>query len=308
LRRLAALLAIAGLTLLVLVAVIGGPAARATFPDRNGLIAFSGDKGSGAEIYTIKPDGTGLRRLTNIMNGDAGSPNWSRDGTRIAFGVEDKAVYVMNADGSDQTALTDNGAISSFPAWSPDGTKIAFSVYRRSGELDIYVMNADGSNQTNLTPDSDAYDSDPEWSPDGTKLTFVSSRDGDAEIYVMNADGSNQTNLTTNGAEEYDHAWSPDGNEIVFTSTRSGYARIYVMNADGTKQKQLKTGKLVGGYVDHPDWQPLVQATAVTTQRNGDQGDHAAPKGHGKRHGSHDKGKKDQSHGHKSHGKGGKQR
>ena len=70
-RRLAALIAVAGATSLGVLAV-GGPATHATFPDRNGRIAFP-EKRSGAEIYTIKPDGTGFHRLTH-RNFDATFP------------------------------------------------------------------------------------------------------------------------------------------------------------------------------------------------------------------------------------------
>ena len=56
----------------------------------------------------------------------------------------------MNADGSNQTNLTNNTAPDIEPAWSPDGTRIAFHS-ERDGNGDIYVMNANGSNQTQLT-------------------------------------------------------------------------------------------------------------------------------------------------------------
>ena len=110
-------------------------------------------------------------------------------------------IYVMNADGSNQTRLTNNTEIIDFsPSWSPDGTKIAFDTTRH-GHPEIYVMNAaDGSNPTRLTNNTRASDSNPSWSPDGTKIAFNSDRDGNSEIYVMNAaDGSNPTRLTTDG-------------------------------------------------------------------------------------------------------------
>jgi hypothetical protein len=59
----------------------------------------------------------------------------------------------MNADGSNQTRLTNNSAIDEYPAFSPDGSRIAFISYR-NGNGDVYVMRSDGSNQVRLTTDA----------------------------------------------------------------------------------------------------------------------------------------------------------
>jgi Tol biopolymer transport system component len=102
---------------------------------------------------------------------------------RIAFSSNrdgNTQIYVMDADGSNQTRLTSNSDIDWAPAWSPDGSKIAFtSTPGRDGKWEIYVMDADGSNQTRLTghpadmlaglPSSDiraiASDTHPSWGP-----------------------------------------------------------------------------------------------------------------------------------------------
>ena len=101
------------------------------------------------------------------------APSWSPNATKIAFSSArdgNHDIYVMNADGSNRTRLTDNSAIDLNPSWSPDGSMIAFSS-DRDGKMgrwtvpnEIYVMNADGSNQTRLT-NNPADDTEPSWSP-----------------------------------------------------------------------------------------------------------------------------------------------
>jgi len=160
---------------------------------------------------------------------------------KIAFASDrdrNLEIYIMNADGTGQTRLTNNRAIDTQPALSPDGTKILF-VSNRYKTNDIFVMNADGTGLHHLTLNS-ASDRRPAWSPDGTKIAFESDRDGNYEIYIMNADGTGQTRITDNPARDFSPTWSPDGERIAFHSDRKGYFyQIYVMKADGTGVIQL---------------------------------------------------------------------
>jgi len=194
-------------------------------------------------------------------------PSWSPDGTQIIFVSErdyDVEIYIMNADGSNPTRLTDNPAHDWYPSMSPDGQRIAF-VSARDGNMELYTMNADGSNQTRLT-DNPAIERFPRWSPDGKKILFDSNRDGNQEIYIMNANGSQQTRLTDNPKNDGSPSWSPDSLKIIFCTDRDGNLEIYTMNADGSNQIRLTDNSAVDGY---PSWSPDGSRIAFYSDRDG---------------------------------------
>jgi len=170
-------------------------------------------------------------------------------------------IYVMNANGSGETALTTNPASDNAPAWSPDGTRIAFAS-TRDGNSEIYVMNADGSGQTRLTTNI-ANDGSPAWTPDSTRIAFHSDRDGNFEIYVMTADGAGQTRLTFGTASDVEPDWSPDGTLIAYQSAGAGFSQIYTMNANGSNP--IPRTNASPAFDFSPSWSP--DGTRITFQR-----------------------------------------
>jgi Tol biopolymer transport system component len=214
--------AVAAMTLVAILA-IDGPATRATSPAaRNGLIAFTGDKGSGAQVYTIEPDGTGLRRLTHLK-GNASTPDWSPDGARIAFWLEDKALYVMNSDGSDLHQVTAPGGAAAF---TPDGQHLVYECGGCPGGHDgVFLMRDDGSDAPGLrlstNPFTDEGDKNPEVSPDGQTVTFVRNKVDNklAALYAVDIDGNDARRLTSYRLQVgIKHDWAPDGRQIVLTT------------------------------------------------------------------------------------------
>jgi TolB protein len=125
-------------------------------------IAFSRD----GDIYTIKPDGTALVPLTQTARTEI-EPDWSPYATQIAFRTTanaDDEIWKMNADGSGQTDLTNNGSpVDEHPSWSPAGDKIAFT-RGAFASAEVYTMNPDGTGQTAITSNT-VLDGQPAWQP-----------------------------------------------------------------------------------------------------------------------------------------------
>ena len=233
--------------LLAVAAAVGG-AAHAVAPGKNGKVAFSASDGTSIEIYTANADGTGAKKLTQAPGLD-GTPAWSPDGKRIAFrsqrdfpGAQQTdlgayEIYVMRADGSQPTRITNNAAADFEPSWSPDGTRIAF-YSRRDGNDEIYVMNADGSSPKNLTNEP-APDRQPAWSPDGKRIAFSSCtrrrhpRVRHERRRVGRAAGDDGRR---HGRKR---AWSPDSKRLVFARfTPSGFD-IYSIGAGRRGEHRL---------------------------------------------------------------------
>ena len=183
------------------VAQLAGPApATAVVPGRNGLIVFHVvSQNGGREIFTVKPDGTGRRQLTDNTVDD-GFAAWSPNGKRIAFARwrdGDYEIYTMLADGSEETNLTNGAGYDFQTAWSPSGQRIAFASTRddADGHADIYTMRADGTDVRQLTKTSEVNDVNPVWSPNGKLIAFTRFSVSYTGLYTMRADGGGQTKL-----------------------------------------------------------------------------------------------------------------
>jgi hypothetical protein len=180
-------------------------------------------------------------------------------------GVEPE-IFVMNADGSGQTNLTNDPGVppntvnDRDPVWSPDGTRIAFS-RANQGHQNIYVMNADGSGRIELTPGPDVTGEanggiEPTWSPSGTHIAYNHSGD----IWVMSASGGSKVRLEFGSGLETWPAWSPDGTKIAFIR---GFD-VWVGPATGGVPTQLTTG---AGSEKGPDWSP--EGSKIVYERSG---------------------------------------
>ena len=172
-------------------------------------------------------------------------------------------LFISNADGSGERALTQSGTLDYNPAWSPSGDWIVFTS-ERAGSADLYRIHPDGAGLERLTDDP-AYDDQGSLSPDGKQVVFVSTRAaGRANLWLLDVATRKAKPLTSGEGGDFRPAWSPDGKWIAFSSDRGSnlprakgrwellqLVDIYLMRPDGTGLERISAhGNFCGG----PKW------------------------------------------------------
>lgn len=159
------------------------------------LVAFTGEpagRGSKTAIFTVKVNGTGIRRLTAAGDDAAVSPN----GRLIAFDRPGRDghldLWLMNGNGSHQRMFATNG---SNPCFSPDGLHLVFASVKRSGTHAIERVDVTGANRATIARSGDL----PVWSPNGQLVAYSSNAFGtqpdEAELFVIPASGGMRKRL-----------------------------------------------------------------------------------------------------------------
>jgi Tol biopolymer transport system component len=124
-------------------------------------------EGARTDVWSVRADGRGARRLL----ANAADAAWSPDGHRIAFSRRGDLYTVTSAGAAPRRLTRGHYADSIEPSWSPDGRQIAFSIafYDKSKQQtsqSIMVVNADGTNRREITKrDPDFWATSPAWQP-----------------------------------------------------------------------------------------------------------------------------------------------
>jgi len=268
-------------TAAVLLAGVAAIPAHGVDAGANGKLAFVADEAGKPQVFTVKPDGTGLTRLTNRPNG-AGEYGlaWSPDASSLLMvlsGSHD-LIYKADTDGAAVRRLSPRCAGNclgdSFPTYTRSGAKIAFErafgpiTNDTAAAVAILTMNADGSGLKQLTQKkkpTSTEDHLPSWSPDGKRIAFqryntTAQPAAVSAIYVMNADGTHLRRLTPRFVDASNPRWSRDGTRIAFNDyaedVSNKSANVYTIRTDGTSLRKVThyTGGTKRAFVN--DWSP----------------------------------------------------
>jgi TolB protein len=249
-------------------------------------IAFASTRDGNAEIYVMRADGGGQRRLTHSAASNDTAPVWSPDGGKLAFMCTFGSpsivteICVVGSSGHGERELTSRTEGENlYPQWSHDSQIVLCT--RSFGGYSVWALRADGRGESlmiargaeaayspdglhlaslsgrpravyvgrrRITRGTPSVDS-LAWSPNADRLAFVAGGD----IYVVGADGSDERRLTHGPGNSLSPVWSPDGKTIAFERTRGQSSRVYVVGVGGGEARALTGGDGKNG---GPAWRP----------------------------------------------------
>ena len=207
------------------------------------------------QLYSVNPDGSDLKALTDTDAYDAEATVCSKDGSIIFTSTRDGDLdlYRMDADGGNVKRLTDTPGYDGGAFFSQDCSKIVWRASRptgealedyqrllgqgliRPGKLEIFVANADGSEARQVTY-LDGASFAPFFTPDATRILFSTSHHDpqgrEFDIFAINVDGSGLEQITFTPGFDGFPMFSPDGEWLAFGSNRNqaqpGDTDVYV--------------------------------------------------------------------------------
>jgi Tol biopolymer transport system component len=136
-----------------------------------------------AEIYIMRADGTGQKRLTTV-NGYDGGPFFTHDGSRIVWRRFDESgliadIWTMKPDGSDARQITNFGSMSWAPYEHPSGEYIIFASNKLGFDnFELFIVDTQGDKEPVQVTYTAGFDGLPVPSPDGRQLAWTSTRSG----------------------------------------------------------------------------------------------------------------------------------
>jgi serine/threonine protein kinase/Tol biopolymer transport system component len=212
----------------------------------SGTLAYVPGQLTGSEVSLLWMPRNGTATPLRAAPRDWRDPQFSPDGKRLAFYVDDGRqldIYTYEWARDFTTRLTFDPAVDSNPVWSPDGRTIVFSSSRGAKQLaNLYWVSADGSGEPHRLTQSGDTQLATSWHPSGKYLAFeqqISRQQWDLLILPMEVSGAGWTAQTPQRvlsqiAQRPGAVFSPDGRWLAYTSNESGRAEVFVRAFPGS--------------------------------------------------------------------------
>jgi TolB protein len=239
-------------------------------------IAFAAFRQGQWDIYSIAPDGSDPRQLTDDTYEDT-DPAYSPDGASLVYASRRNNnwdIYLLDLDTGQETRLTTSPHYDGAPTWDPAGKRLAYESYQ-NGDLDIWLIGTTGqAAPVNLTTESEAGDFGPAWSPDGRFIAFSSWRRENKDLFLFDLETEAISRLTGAPSAEEWPVWHSDGTKLAFVLDDLGDREVFALDSLSSAEvlavadrPRTITPVTWLGRSDGPAWSPDGQHLAAVFHR-----------------------------------------
>ena len=227
------------------------------------------DAGGKKEVFTIRIDGSGQKRLTH-NNALSTEPAWGHSGALVYTLNQNNALRIVLVDlkNNRQRTISSSRGLNASAALSRDGRYVALPL-SLGKQVDLYLLDLKEGRRTRLTQDRDV-ESSPAFSPDGAQICFVSDRTGRPQLYLISTSGGDARRLTKGASECVSPDWSPKSNKLCYSTRVNGQYVVAIMDPSNPQGGHEIVTDAAGNW-EAPSWAPDGRHIVCTRSTGGKQ-------------------------------------
>lgn len=246
-------------TIFLVLALAGSAMAQKA---NEGRILFSGNDGTSWDIWSIRPDGTELKKVTS-GRGNERSAAVSPNGRELVYIDDRRTLQLMDMASGKSRALPLPKAIYGQPAWHPNGNAIIYVVFEvvPHDRSEIWLLPRNGAGNWQQPRRLAAYPPMrlfPRILPDGSAFIFCAFHRNERnevveELGLQQLDGKGGRMLTNDGLDSFAPALDPTGKMVAYSSNRGGDYNIWSLSLLTGKKEQITKSV---SWDAEPSWSP----------------------------------------------------